>query len=66
MKKSQTKTEIIETEVIEAAVTRTHQDIVLSILIVSLVANLFVLTAWIALKVTTAYDSEVATFLFSR
>jgi hypothetical protein len=40
------------------------QDFRNSVLIVSVVANLFVLTAWIALQVTTKYDSQVATFLF--
>ena len=43
----------------------TH-DLVVSLLIVSLVVNLYVLVAWIALQVTTVYDSEVAMFLFSR
>ncbi len=43
----------------------TH-DFVLSLLIVSLVVNLYVLVAWVALQITTAYDSEVAMFLFTR
>jgi hypothetical protein len=42
------------------------QDLKNSILIVSIVANLFILTAWIALQVTTQYDTELASFLFHR
>lgn len=42
------------------------QDLKNSILIVSIVANLFIFTAWIALQVTTQYDTELATFLFHR
>jgi hypothetical protein len=42
------------------------QDLKHSILIVSVVANLFVLTAWIALQVTAQFDSQLANFLFNR
>lgn len=42
------------------------QDLKNSILTVSIVANLFIFTAWIALQVTTQYDAELATFLFRR
>ncbi|MDB5183757.1 MAG: hypothetical protein JWO07_438 [Candidatus Saccharibacteria bacterium] len=41
-----------------------NHDVMLSMLIVSLFVNLFVLTGWIALQVTTAFNSEVASFLF--
>ena len=37
-----------------------------SILIVSLLINLFVFITWIVLQVTTQYDAEVAMFLFAR
>lgn len=37
-----------------------------SILIVSLLINLFVFITWIVLQVTTQYDQEVAMFLFAR
>jgi hypothetical protein len=43
-----------------------NEDLKHSILIVSVVANLVVLTAWIALQVTTQYDAQIASFLFSR
>jgi len=42
------------------------QDLKHSILIVSVVANLFVFTTWIALQVTTQYDTQLANFLFNR
>jgi hypothetical protein len=43
-----------------------NQDLKHSILIVSIVVNLVVLTAWIALQVTTAYDAQIAGMLFAR
>ncbi len=43
-----------------------NQDLKHSIMIVSLVANLFILTAWISLQVTAQYDAQVAQFLFVR
>jgi hypothetical protein len=42
------------------------QDLKTAVLIVSVVANLFILTAWIALQVTTQYDGQIASFLFTR
>jgi hypothetical protein len=45
---------------------KVNEDLKHSILIVSVVANLVVLTAWIALQVTTQYDAQIASFLFSR
>lgn len=42
------------------------QDLKNSILIVSIVVNLFILTTWIALQVTTQFDSQLANFLFNR
>lgn len=43
-----------------------NQDIKHAVLMVSLLANAFILLAWIALQVTTIYDYEVAKFLFYR
>lgn len=48
------------------AVSQVNKDIVVALLIVSLVINLFILTAWVTLQVTSAYDNEVAAFLFTR
>ena len=42
------------------------QDLKNSLLVVSLVANLIVVTAWIAIQVTSQYDSQLASFLFTR
>jgi hypothetical protein len=42
------------------------QDLKTAVLIVSVVANLFIFTAWVALQVTTQYDTQIAGFLFSR
>lgn len=43
-----------------------NQDLKHSILIVSLVANLIIFTTWIALQVTTQYDTQIASLLFNR
>jgi len=59
----------VETEVTTAAALSTVQinrDVVAAVLIVSLLVNLFVLTAWVTLQVTTVYDPQVAAFLFNR
>lgn len=45
---------------------QTDQDLKTAILVVSLFINAFVLVGWILLQVTTAYDFQVATFLFIR
>ena len=46
--------------------TQTNRDLVAAILIVSLLVNLFVLIGWVTLKVTTVYDAQISTFLFTR
>lgn len=67
MKKKNTNTSL-QNETAEAVVViaQTHHDLVLSLLIVSLVINLFILVGWVTLQVTTVYDSQVASFLFIR
>ena len=50
----------------DAILTQTHRDITTALLIVSLTINLFVLIGWVLLQVTTAYDTQVASFLFTR
>lgn len=42
------------------------QDLRASLLITSLVVNLVILTAWIALQVTSSYDTAVIGLLFNR
>lgn len=58
------KKQAIETPVL--AINQTNQDFMISLLIVSLTINAFVLIGWIALQVTSVYDAEVAAFLFTR
>lgn len=43
-----------------------NEDLKHSILIVSVIANLFVFTAWIAMQVTTQYDAQIFSLLFTR
>ncbi|MFZ2544634.1 MAG: hypothetical protein WAW80_01530 [Candidatus Saccharimonadales bacterium] len=63
MKNNKTKTvEIVARPTID----QTTVDLAIAMLIVSLVINLFFLVGWVTLKVTTAYDAEVAAALFIR
>ena len=41
------------------------QDLKNALLIVSLVINLFILSTWIAVQVTSRYDAQLASFLFN-
>ncbi len=56
----------IENEAAAVAVSQVNKDAVIALLIVSLVINLFILTAWVTLQVTSVYDNQVASFLFTR
>lgn len=62
---TQTNQELSAAE-IAAATQYTSRDVKNSIFIVSIVANLIVLTAWIALQVTTQFDGQLANFIFNR
>ena len=42
------------------------QDLKTAVLVVSVFANMFVFTVWIALQVTTKFDAQIAGFLFNR
>jgi len=64
MKKSKTNT--VAHEEIALVTTQLNKDVMMSVLIVSLTVNLFVLIGWVALQVTSAYDAQVASFLFTR
>lgn len=44
----------------------TADDVKSALLVVSVVINLFILIAWLALQVTNKYDLQVATILFTR
>ena len=67
--KEQTQTLTENTDAIVATI-RAHQqvgqDLKNAVLIVSVVANLFILTTWIALQLTTVYDAELAGVLLGR
>ena len=61
------KESTIESVAAEAVqVSHMSQDLKTAVLIVSVVANLFIFTAWLALQVTTQYDNQIASFLFNR
>lgn len=51
---------------IELAQTHVTQDLKNSVLIVSVVVNLVVFTAWVMLQVTTQFDAQFANLLFNR
>lgn len=59
-------TQTSETTNAEVTHVQVAHDLRNSILIVSVVANLVVLTAWIALQVTSRYDLQIAALLFNR
>ena len=56
----------VQTEFGVAITDQVSHDLRTAILIVSVVANLFVFTAWLMLQVTTKYDMQIANFLFNR
>ncbi|MBL8159764.1 hypothetical protein JNJ66_04865 [Candidatus Saccharibacteria bacterium] len=69
MKTNNTNTQNIESAVAEevALLSETFKsDMKTSVLVVSLMANLFVLTAWLVLQTTSSYDAEIITALMSR
>jgi len=61
-----TKQEINTADANPAIILQTNRDITTALLIVSLTINLFVLIGWVTLQVTSAYDTQVASFLFTR
>lgn len=56
----------IDGEVAAIMQPQVHKDAVVALLVVSLIINLFILTAWVTLQVTSVYDTQVASFLFTR
>jgi len=68
MTKKTNTTNELQSEVLENALPMSSMshDLKTALLIVSVVANLFIFTAWVALQVTTQYDAQVASFLFNR
>lgn len=67
--KEQTQTITENAEAIVATITAHQQvgyDLKNAVLIVSIVVNLTVLTTWIALQLTSAYDAQLAGVLLGR
>lgn len=62
--KKESNIESVAAEAVQ--VSHMSQDLKTAVLIVSVVANLFIFTAWLALQVTTQYDNQIASFLFNR
>jgi len=60
-----TTTEAVMNEQLLVASPLSH-DVRTAVLIVSMVINLIVLTTWIAIQVTSQYDSQLVGLLFSR
>jgi hypothetical protein len=46
--------------------TPVSRDLMTAVLIVSVVVNLIVLTTWIAIQVTSQYDTQLAALLFNN
>lgn len=66
MTQTQTKPTNNNQEINVTAATQTSQDLRNAVLIVSVVVNLFIFIAWLAMQVTTQYDAQIAGFLFNR
>ncbi len=56
----------IETDAIAIDLAQVNKDAMIAVMIVSLTVNLFFLVGWVTLQVTSAYDAQVAAFLFIR
>jgi len=60
------ETKSLETDIAAVMQSTMGQDLKNSVLIVSLVVNLVVFSLWVALQLTTVYDSQLAGFLLGR
>lgn len=64
--KTKKTNKIAESETLTLNAAQLNKDAMVSVLIVSLAINMFVLIGWVTLQVTSVYDSQVASFLFTR
>lgn len=67
--KANTQTITQDSDVVVATISAYEQvgyDLKSATLIVSVVANLFVVTTWLALQVTSEYDVALASFFLGR
>lgn len=60
------KKESVITEAEGAITSSLAKDIKSSVLILSVIVNLYIFTAWIALQITSRYDDQLASLLFNR
>lgn len=49
-----------------SAIAQTERDLKDAVLTVSIFANLFILSVWVALQVTSKYDDALAAFFIQR
>lgn len=66
MTQTQTPTNNTNPEIQAIVASRTGQDVRNAVFVVSVVLNLFIFIAWLAMQVTTRYDAQIASFLFNR
>lgn len=64
-KTNNTTTVAQSTNLQEIADRQTRNDAIVAGLVVSVAVNAFILTGWVALRVTSQFDEQVATLLFS-
>ena len=64
--KQKTKTTKTQENASEVALTYLAQDVKTSILIVSVLINLFFLSLWIALQATSQFDASLVSFFLGR
>lgn len=64
--KTKKTNKIAESETLTLNAAQLNKDAMVSVLIVSLAINMFVLIGWVTLQVTSVYDAQVASFLFTR
>jgi hypothetical protein len=59
-------TNTVEDAMVLESRSKVADDFKHSLLVVSLLANTFILVGWVALQVTSLYDYQVSLFLFYR
>ncbi len=64
--KSKKTNKVVDSETLALNSAQLNKDAMIAVLIVSLAVNMFVLVGWVTLQVTSVYDSQVASFLFTR
>lgn len=65
-KQTNTQTENMAIEEVAVPLSSLTKDLKSSVLIVSVLANLGIFVAWVAIQVTSRYDDQLVSFLFNR